>query len=93
VSVQGAVSIQTKHIVSISFSEYLPTDIKIIDFYIESLYMTLSYINYTGDALGLIQKMSAVDLSSVSIGAIIKNTTTTHMSKNIRYIVHTYKNQ
>ncbi len=71
-SVQGAVSIPTKPTVSISFSEYLPTDIKIIDFYIESLYMTKSYINYTGDALGLIQKMSAVDLGAVCVANIVK---------------------
>ena len=34
--------------------------------------MTLSYINYTGDALGLIQKMSAVDLGAVSVANIVK---------------------
>ena len=34
--------------------------------------MTKSYINYTGDALGLIQKMSAVDLDCADVGAIIK---------------------
>jgi tRNA U55 pseudouridine synthase TruB len=72
VSVQGAVSIPTKPTASTSFSEYPLTDIKIIDFYIESLYMTKSYINYTGDALGLIQKMSAVDLDCADVGAIIK---------------------
>ena len=34
--------------------------------------MTLSYINYTGDALGLIKKMSAIDLGDIDVHAIIK---------------------
>ena len=33
--------------------------------------MTKSYINYTGDALGLIQKMSAVSLGTVSVVDIV----------------------
>ncbi len=34
--------------------------------------MTKSYINYTGDALGLIQKLSVVDLGDIDVRAIIK---------------------
>ena len=44
--------------------------------------MTKSYINYTCDALGLIQKISAVDLDCVDVGAIIK-----------KYNNHTYKQE
>ncbi len=34
--------------------------------------MTKSYINYTGDALGLIKKMSAVNLGAVGVADIVK---------------------
>ncbi len=34
--------------------------------------MTKSYINYTGDALGLIQKLSVVSLGDIDVRAIIK---------------------